>query len=359
MKRWLMGAMGVVALGATLPAWADLTLYEFHDYGGRAVTTQHAVGNFRSVGFNDTASSVVIKGEPWEVCDAPDFGGKCMVLMPGSYRALGEMGLNNRVSSVRPARREPTPPPPPPPPPRGEITFFGGGGFTGPAVKMEQEAPDLKRYGFNNRASSVIVQGERWELCERPGFSGRCVVLRPGMYPSLLSMGLSNNLSSARPIPPGVRVEEMRYAPAPQVVYDWRRRPQERLQEVNVVSAQAVYTAGQQRCWVERERVVREPNVGGAVVGGVIGGILGHEIAGKGNRDLGTAGGAFAGAVIGANVGGQTTAAPVQRCTTVPAHGRPDYWEVTYVFNGVEHRAQTTFQPGPTITVNDQGEPKL
>jgi hypothetical protein len=31
---------------------------------------------------------------------------------------------------------------------------------------------------------------------------------------------------------------------------------------------------------------------------------------------------------------------------------------VTYAFRGVEHRMQTTVPPGPTVTVNEQGEPR-
>ena len=48
----------------------------------------------------------------------------------------------------------------------------------------------------------------------------------------------------------------------------------------------------------------------------------------------------------------------VQRCATVPASAKPDYWDVTYTFRGLEHRVQVTSLPGPTITVNRQGEPR-
>ena len=63
------------------------------------------------------------------------------------------------------------------------------------------------------------------------------------------------------------------------------------------------------------------------------------------------------GAVIGAQADRDRT--PVQRCTAVPPQGAPEYWDVTYVFRGIEHRVQTTFPPGPTITVNEAGEPRL
>jgi len=150
-------------------------------------------------------------------------------------------------------------------------------------------------------------------------------------------------------------------------VYDWRRRPEERLHEADVVAVNAVFNTPQQRCWIEREQVVQEqqrgePNVGGAVVGGILGGILGHQIGNGTGRDIATVGGAVAGAAIGANVGrdGQiVTTQNVQRCAPTAARGRPDYWDVSYVFRGVEHHVQMTVPPGRTVTVNDEGEPRL
>jgi uncharacterized protein YcfJ len=103
------------------------------------------------------------------------------------------------------------------------------------------------------------------------------------------------------------------------------------------------------------------PNVGGAIAGAVIGGVLGHQIgSGRGN-DIATAGGAVAGAAIGANVdrGGQAVyGRDVQRCASAPRDARPDYWEVTYNFRGLEHRVQLSAPPGPTITVDREGEPR-
>jgi len=90
--------------------------------------------------------------------------------------------------------------------------------------------------------------------------------------------------------------------------------------------------------------------------------VLGHQIgSGRGN-DVATAVGAVGGAAIGANVnkgGGQTYTQNVQRCTTVPGTAQAQYWDVTYVFRGLQHRAQLSFAPGPTITVNGKGEPRV
>ena len=48
----------------------------------------------------------------------------------------------------------------------------------------------------------------------------------------------------------------------------------------------------------------------------------------------------------------------MRRCETV-AGQTPQYWDVTYNYQGVQHRVQMTSQPGPTITVNNAGEPRL
>jgi uncharacterized protein YcfJ len=127
----------------------------------------------------------------------------------------------------------------------------------------------------------------------------------------------------------------------------------------------APYWARPSNAAVEQEEV-REParrgaNVGGAIVGGIIGGILGHQIGGGRGQDIATAGGAVAGAAIGANAGrkdGVVSTRDVQRCENVNL-GPPDYWDVIYNYRGVEHHVQMTEQPGRTITVNRNGEPRM
>ena len=56
---------------------------------------------------------------------------------------------------------------------------------------------------------------DRWEVCDDARFSGRCVVLRPGWYPTLAALGLNDRVSSARIVSRNARVDDDRYAPAP------------------------------------------------------------------------------------------------------------------------------------------------
>lgn len=245
-----------------------------------------------------------------------------------------------------------------------QITFYENERFGGRSFTTQGAVNNLQRQGFNDRASSAVVRSNRWEVCEDARYSGRCVVLRPGQYPTLSAMGLNDRVSSVRTVGRDARVEDDRYAPPPIADYDGRRRRNERLYEAEVTSSRAVLGTPSQRCWIEREQVPAEhsrSNVPGALAGAIIGGIIGHQIGGGTGRDVATAGGVVAGAAIGSRSGGGGSPAEmrdVQRCRDVPSGARPDYWDVTYTFRGQEHRVQMTAAPGPTVTVNRQGEPR-
>ena len=245
-----------------------------------------------------------------------------------------------------------------------QITFYENPGFQGRSFTASKQLADFERVGFNDRASSIEVTRDRWEVCEHARFEGNCRVLRPGHYPSLESMGLDNKISSVRMVESTAQYDEKRYAPAPYPVYDARRRQDERVYEAQVTSVRAVVGPSEQHCWVEREQVGQDhqqANVPAAIAGAVIGGILGHQVGNGRGQDLATAGGAVAGAAIGANVGrdhGPSYGQDVQRCSTAQSQERPDYWDVTYDFKGTEHRVQMTNPPGRTVSVNSQGEPR-
>jgi uncharacterized protein YcfJ len=179
-------------------------------------------------------------------------------------------------------------------------------------------------------------------------------------------MGLSERVSSVRAVSTNVPIDARRYAPLPVPAYDYARRADERLFEAEVTAVRAVVATPEQRCWVEQQPVAQaqpDLNVPGALLGAVLGGILGHQVGNGRGKDLATAGGAVAGGALGANVGRITGAATpatqgVQRCTTAATPSRPEYWDVTYNFRGQDHRVQMKTPPGPTVTVNANGEPR-
>jgi uncharacterized protein YcfJ len=244
-----------------------------------------------------------------------------------------------------------------------QATFYSQEGLRGQPFTVNGTVDNFDGSGFNDRASSVIIQRGRWEVCEHAYFRGRCTVLEPGQYPSLGAIGLNDRVSSVRRVRGN---PQYAYASPPVVAEPYPYYPQhgERLYQANVIAVRAVVGPPEQRCWVEREQVVRDhgPNVPGAIIGGVLGGVIGHQIgSGRGN-DVATAVGAIGGAAIGANVdrgGRRVYTQDVQRCSTIQGAGRPEYWDVTYVFRGQEHRAQLGFAPASTITVNGRGEPRV
>src|SRR5213080_1754314 len=121
-----------------------------------------------------------------------------------------------------------------------QVTFYENDGFRGHTFRTDRPVSDFTRFGFNDRASSVVVDRGRWEVCEDVRFEGRCVVLRRGSYDSLRGMGMENRISSVR------RVDDHRHYEneAPQALaapnYEYRRRPEERLREVPITSARAI-----------------------------------------------------------------------------------------------------------------------
>ena len=255
-------------------------------------------------------------------------------------------------------------------PAMAQITLYEGERFEGRNLSSQRRLPDLERSGFGEGASSVVVQGERWEVCEDARFRDGCKVLRRGRYPSLASMGLNERVASVRPLAADVQVDAGRYAPEDMGYYDARRRRNERLYEAPVSAVRAVMGPPEQRCWMEREAIApqqreRSNNVPAALAGAVIGGILGHQVGGGSGRDIATVGGVVAGAALGSRVGGNDRpeepqhSRDVQRCANVGESAQIDHYEVSYSFRGQAHQMQSTTPPGATVTVNRQGEPRV
>ena len=243
-----------------------------------------------------------------------------------------------------------------------QVTLYEREGLHGHVFTADRTINDLTTFGFNDRASSLVVQGGSWQVCEHQNFQGQCTVLRSGQYPSLSAMGMNDSISSIRRVKGKANYAYVAPPPAPQP-YPYYTKYGEKLYQANVLAVRAVVGPPEQRCWVEQQEVNSggNPNIAGAIIGGVLGGVLGHQIgSGRGN-DVATAVGAVGGAAVGANVNrgsGTTYTQNVQRCTTAASSAQPTYWDVTYEFQGQQHRAQLAFAPGPTISVNGRGEPR-
>lgn len=80
----------------------------------------------------------------------------------------------------------------------GEVTLFADSDFNGQRVTIDRDAPNLRDFDFNDRASSVVVTSGKWLLCEHANFGGRCAEFGPGEYRQL--PGFNDAVSSVRQI---------------------------------------------------------------------------------------------------------------------------------------------------------------
>ncbi len=217
MKR-LLAAAAVLATFAQAAFAGEITLFTDNDFRGARVSIDRDVYNLADIGFNDRASSLVVRSGVWQMCEHKDFGGYCAEFGPGEYRELPR--FNDSVSSVREVSRgrgyddrrgghggpgwrgdrderggrdwrdERGGP-------RGEaVQLFSGPRFEGAAVSVSGDFRSLNDVGFNDRAGSIVINEGRWEFCEHGDFRGQCVVFGPGRYPFL--EGMSDRISSMR-----------------------------------------------------------------------------------------------------------------------------------------------------------------
>src|ERR1700716_136883 len=102
MKLTFKAALGAPVVFFAAQAAAKVTFYEVEGFRGRPFTVNRTLWNFEPTGFNDKARSAVVDRGRWEVCEDAGFQGRCVVLRPGSYDSLAGMGMNAKISSVRP-----------------------------------------------------------------------------------------------------------------------------------------------------------------------------------------------------------------------------------------------------------------
>jgi len=79
---------------------AEITLFEGPNFQGRSMTFHGEASNLDPFGFNDHASSAIVREGTWEGCSDAYFRGRCAQLAPGEYAQL-DGGLNRSISSLR------------------------------------------------------------------------------------------------------------------------------------------------------------------------------------------------------------------------------------------------------------------
>jgi hypothetical protein len=177
----------LLATGSALAG--EVTLFSERDFQGEAIMIRGPAPNLERIGYNDTASSLIVRNGLWEVCTDARFEGRCVQLPPGEYSSIGR-DLNNRISSLR----EITPVAAAPAPRAVEPAISGNArvvlyqypNFRGRSVVIDRpEVPRLSAAYFDNGAESMRVEGGTWMFCSNANFSGQCRTFGPGDYAQL------------------------------------------------------------------------------------------------------------------------------------------------------------------------------
>jgi hypothetical protein len=194
------------ALIANGVAAAELTLFADDDYQGRALGVIIDERQLAVLNFDKRASSVVVENGAWVLCTGEDYKGQCITLEPGRYASLQALGLNDAITSVR--RRDPasigTFGPVEATATRSasrdaaDIVLFASDDYRGASHPRDQSLADLPSETLQSKATSAVIAGGEWELCDDTFYRGQCVTLGPGKYPSLEKYGLTHGVSSVR-----------------------------------------------------------------------------------------------------------------------------------------------------------------
>ncbi|MYN05341.1 hypothetical protein GTP41_24900 [Pseudoduganella sp. DS3] len=210
MKNTLTAAflLASTLLGQAATA-GELHLFSREDFRGqRVVIADGAANNFVDFGFNDRASSLVVRSGTWELCEHKNFQGHCAVFERGEYPDLRR--FNNNFSSAREIERRHE---------RGNghgygrderderwrderreerreerryerergdaVELFNDHNMRGRRVGISRDIRTLREVGFNDNANSMVINYGTWEICEHNDFGGQCRVYGPGRYQDL------------------------------------------------------------------------------------------------------------------------------------------------------------------------------
>lgn len=176
-----------------LPPVASGTLQLFADirFSGDRRAFNSPVPDLARIGFNNRAESLRLsRGQAWEVCSQANYR-DCTVVNT-DWADLSSLGLNRRISSLRPLTPGGVRPPPIGP---LRLVLFDDRNFRGRSFVVDRALTAIT--GFANRAESVQVFGGVWQVCERANYAGRCVTVSSSV-PDLGA--LRNRIGSARPV---------------------------------------------------------------------------------------------------------------------------------------------------------------
>ncbi|WP_420431809.1 beta/gamma crystallin-related protein [Hyphobacterium sp.] len=195
-----------------------IILFDGPRYRGESVHIYNDNLNLMGRNFNDRAQSVLIaRGEAWEFCEHANYRGRCSAL-DGDTPGLRTINLGNQLSSVRRVYDSGRPGGGYPGSGYGDgsLTLYAGPNFTGQSINIDRETYNLTRQGWNDRAMSLVVEGNgSWTICEDANFGSPCRTVS-GRVRNLNAYGLGNRVTSLRPeayVDPGYNGPGGNYGP--------------------------------------------------------------------------------------------------------------------------------------------------
>lgn len=195
---------------------ADVVVYSGENFRGGSRTISGRVDSFDTIGFNDIVASIIVNRGNWQFCTDANYRGNCQTLGPGRYASLNG-DLRNQISSARQDRGSGNyggndggnrggtwggrsgwsgggwsgg---------RGSVTLYEYNDFIGRSYTITSTINSLADVGFNDKASSVVIERGTWEFCTDAHFQGTCRTVGPGRYESI-PREMDSKISSVRQV---------------------------------------------------------------------------------------------------------------------------------------------------------------
>lgn len=172
-----------------VPGNWSIVFYDQTSYQGANANFTSSTANVGSA-WRRQARSVTVNGGTWQVCENPNFNGRCVTLSQ-SVADLGSYNLR-RIGSVRPmgaAVRTAAPR-------DWYIVVYTRTNYHGTSRRFSTSVSNLG----STAVRSVTIGRGRWEVCTDRNFGGDCVVLDQSI-PDLATEGFAGYVRSIRPAP--------------------------------------------------------------------------------------------------------------------------------------------------------------
>jgi hypothetical protein len=201
-----------------------ILLYEHSNYRGRH---KHIIDNdepnLHADGWGDRISSIQVISGHWKIHQHTNYGGWSMLLWPGNYPNISEVGIarNDSISSVR--RFTGIMPDFDDPQQTVETILFQHNNYRGDHKHLiNRGEANLHADGWGDRVSSmIVVAGNLWTFHRHVNYGGANVRRAVGSYRNSSAIGLQNDsMSSVRANTIPVAVYSVRSS-APQVGRDF------------------------------------------------------------------------------------------------------------------------------------------